>query len=653
MRQTTILFFLLLLACSGWTQSYEAKNYSWEENPTWQPLPEDELEEDAVVLQDHRIIEFAFSSQEQLVEYKTVHRKIRVNSDQAIEDFNKVFIGLHEVLDLVDIHARTVSPKGVVNELDKSNIKELESVEDYGGFKIFAIEGVEKGADIEYWYTLEKSPSYFGRETFQRSTLTKDASLEIISPEGLVYIAKSYNGFPEVEAETVDEKNYLRASMSRIVQTEEEIYAAFKANQLRVDYKISHNKRVSSREMFTWTDAAQRIFEIVYSSSDKEKKKIAKAIAKLGVADLDSEVERITAIENWVKNNFVIKNTPEENSENLTFILDNKYTTENGFVRLFAACFDAAGIDHELVLTSDRYNQRFDEDFMTWNFLENYLFFFPHAKRFMAPGLPDLRHGLFPYEWSNNDGLFIKQVKIGEIRTALGQVRSIPGFDMTEHYDNMKLQVRFEQNMGLSEVEVQRTYAGFNATFLQPFYHLIPEDERGKLLEEMLRFVGDDAKVQEKSLTNHDLNVSPVESPMVLDAKVKVASVVEKAGKDYLLKIGSLIGPQVAMYQENVRQNPVEIEYPHQYTREINIEVPNGYRVKGLEALDINIEHGNADGNTMGFLSSYELDGSNLQVRIFEYYQNTKYPLTQFNQFREVINAAADFNKIVLVLEKI
>ena len=54
----------------------------------------------------------------------------------------------------------------------------------------------------------------------------------------------------------------------------------------------------------------------------------------------------------------------------------------------------------------------------------------------------------------------------------------------------------------------------------------------------------------------------------------------------------------------------------------------------------------------MGFVSDYEVKGNILSVHIMEQYRRATYPLSQFLQFQKIINASADFNKIVLVLEK-
>ena len=119
-----------------------------------------------------------------------------------------------------------------------------------------------------------------------------------------------------------------------------------------------------------------------------------------------------------------------------------------------------------------------------------------------------------------------------------------------------------------------------------------------------------------------------------------------------LLKIGEIIGPQEQMYQEKPRRLPVELPYPHSLNRKITFEIPNGYKVKNLNDINIDIEHKDGNEATMGFTSSYTQSGNIVTINVAESYKKLKYPLAQFEDFRKVINASADFNKIVLVLEK-
>ena len=106
------------------------------------------------------------------------------------------------------------------------------------------------------------------------------------------------------------------------------------------------------------------------------------------------------------------------------------------------------------------------------------------------------------------------------------------------------------------------------------------------------------------------------------------------------------------MYQEKPRQLPVELPFPHVLQRIIHLHLPDGYAIKNLKDAEINIVHKEGDEVTMGFVSTAKQNGQDIEIIINESYKRLSYPLTQFEEFKKVINAAADFNKVVFVLEK-
>jgi hypothetical protein len=54
----------------------------------------------------------------------------------------------------------------------------------------------------------------------------------------------------------------------------------------------------------------------------------------------------------------------------------------------------------------------------------------------------------------------------------------------------------------------------------------------------------------------------------------------------------------------------------------------------------------------MGFISTYELEKNQLIVMCKEYYNRVNYTVDEYSKFEKVINAAADFNKVAIVLKK-
>ncbi len=106
------------------------------------------------------------------------------------------------------------------------------------------------------------------------------------------------------------------------------------------------------------------------------------------------------------------------------------------------------------------------------------------------------------------------------------------------------------------------------------------------------------------------------------------------------------------LYQENKRTLPVEIDFPHSYTRKIILILPKGATVKNLEKLVMDFKTNINGKSEAGFKSSFEKKGDEITIDNTEYYNIVNYPLDKFDEYKGVINAAADFNKIVVIINK-
>jgi hypothetical protein len=104
------------------------------------------------------------------------------------------------------------------------------------------------------------------------------------------------------------------------------------------------------------------------------------------------------------------------------------------------------------------------------------------------------------------------------------------------------------------------------------------------------------------------------------------------------------------MYQEKQRVLPIENDYNREYHRILTFIIPEGYQIKNLEQLNLSVQP--FKNNAAGFVATYKIEGNKLIVTCDEVYNQIHFPLEEAEQYRSVINAAANFNKIVLVLEK-
>jgi hypothetical protein len=140
--------------------------------------------------------------------------------------------------------------------------------------------------------------------------------------------------------------------------------------------------------------------------------------------------------------------------------------------------------------------------------------------------------------------------------------------------------------------------------------------------------------------------------PFNIEGDVDISSLIENAGNKYLFKVGDAIGPQEEMYNPDKRQNPVENQFNHGYHREITFNIPDGYTINNLNDINMDVAVLEDGKETSYFHSHYTVDGNTVKIVINEDYEKIDYPVDQFAQFQKVINASADFNKVVLVMEK-
>jgi hypothetical protein len=144
-----VVFFSVLNYLAA-AQSYEARNFTLPERKSVAALSEVEKKEAVVLIEDNRAFEYAFNSKEELEVFYSRHVRIQINEQSMVEAYNKIYIPVNTPDDLVTLHARTLLKDGKTYDLYKGDMKMV--TEDDQNYMILAIEGLEKGAELEYFY---------------------------------------------------------------------------------------------------------------------------------------------------------------------------------------------------------------------------------------------------------------------------------------------------------------------------------------------------------------------------------------------------------------------------------------------------------------------------------------------------------------------
>lgn len=639
---------ILFITCNSIAQTapfYES--YNWEITPSYQI---EESDNDMVAIKDKVVTEFIFEDQN-LIEYYLEHKVLWLNSDDRIEEYTKVYLPIANDASQVVINARIIKKTGEIIVLDKSRILRSEDDETGRDFNYYSIDDVEKGSIIEYYYVIKRRPKFQGAMVDIESDYDKQTvEFDLYAPSNLRFSFKSFNLETTVKKiESFKEKTHWKFLAKDIKAVNKEDKAPYNAAIGFIMYKL-HENTANNAIITSYNNVAQNLFDFYYSTYSKLEKKLINKFAKNFKFDdglRDENKARI--IDLFIKENIYIS---ENDSENLTNVLKTKTANETGVIKLYIALFEKFDVTHEMVLTSNRLQLKFDKDFEATNFLQEFLFYFPASKKYLSPSKFGTRFGFPPPYFMNNFGLFVTGYDINGKRKAFSEVKFIEGIPASLSSDEMLIEVNFNtKDLTKNTIALERKLNGYYAMNLHPFMNLIQPNRINEVIDQYFVQNSDkNAKVLKREFINEDPSLFGVK-PFVVKFDISSDYFVEKKGDKYLFKLGDLIGPQMEMQQEKKRILPLEAEFNRSYYRTIKIHIPEGYQISNLEDIIIKNSYTTKDKELFIFDSYYTLEGNVLTVTADEHYRETFVAPEIFEAYRTVINSAADFNKVTLVLE--
>ncbi|WP_333821120.1 DUF3857 domain-containing protein [Ohtaekwangia sp.] len=651
MIQRVSIAVLLLLALAGTARAVEVRPYEWEKNRGRYTLTDKEKEQTELILKQHNQYEYVLEDNQFLM-YSTIHRIILVNSNEAIQKHNRIVISMNNTIDLIDLKARSINKDGKAIYFDKSNLKELKEEESGNAYRIFAMEGVELGSEVEYYFTRKMRASLFDRVFMQFDVPVKASSFMLSCPSHLKFDFRAYQGYADVKQVENDNKevNQYSASMTDVPAMKKEAFSYYDANRKRIEFKLAYNTARSQARLYTWDEAAKTFYSLLFTTSKDDDKALEKFLKTLNDNPSKSKEIRIRNIEQKIKSTVKVnRERSEESLTQISAIVKSKLASREGITKLFARTFEMVGIKCYPVITCSREEPKFDGGFDTWSYLDEYLLYFPDTKGFLAPPVFESRYPLIPSEFTATKGLFIEPFTVGEVKSGLASIETIPASDYTLSSDNLDMDVSFSDDLSATDIHQVREFGGYNAMFFAPYYDLMTGEQQTRMIEELTKQTAPDATIGKwsaKALPDKQAG------NFLIDVNFKSSHFLEKAGPRILFKVGALIGPQVEMYRDDERITEVENEFNRGYDRLIKIHIPAGYTIRNPQDIKIDITYKDKDKTPFLFQSDYTLKDNLLTITIKEYYKEIFAPLSRYEDFRKVINASADFNKVTLVLEK-
>jgi hypothetical protein len=684
MKKLSILFLLFsLVAIPVSAQkklSVKPKYVAWAANPVVHPVPPEHASEQAIYLNHDISLDYRMEGRN-LYTFYTEHRLIKVLDEKGIESFSTVTIPVNRGVRVPSIKARTISPNGQVMNIAKNMI--MVSKDDHGRNVIkIAMEGVVKNAEIELLMEQIWPSSHFGTFNFQYSFPVAETRFSLSCPKNLVFEVKSYNGFPTGWDRVVNNRRQIEIVTSDIPALREEPYSFYDLHRMSLEYRLKNNTNNTETPKFnTWDDFGRMLYDNNYKISQKEKAAVNKFLTEIGVRPNGNESENIKKIEDGIKRKIVLYDYVnyeeqkeilatramrsislysadyDETKEPLDSIISKRAATPSGYVKLFAACFVQSGVRHEVGMGYDRTEYRFNKNFENWNAMDYHLFYFPNQKKFMAPTAIYLRYPFINTELVGGKGVFCNIPPNGVVSGTLQNTRALAPFSTKETYANISAGITLTKDFE-SQTDIVYSYSGYMSSSLREKFALSTKENAKDIVKDVVTIAGQPQNIVKYTVSNTGFQHFNSNKPLEIYASVNTTGLVEKAGNNYLFKIGKVIGKQDELYSETERTMPVDLQYPYNHSRTITVNIPKGYKILNPEALRLTEDYIDANERTViSFTSDYtiqndKIKGDKLVVTVKEYYSQLHFPITEYARFRKVINAAADFNKVSLLIGK-
>lgn len=576
------------------------------------------------------------------------HFVTKLLDEKGVESFNKIHLPSADERVYNDLQAKVLTGDGKTITFGKDKI--TREKDENGNEAVFlALEGVGIGSMVEFRFEFENSISLIeGSVDFTNTfpVIRSDFAFQI--PDGLTVEMKSYNGYAEVkDSLNENEKRIYYASDHDIKPIKEEKYGNSVDIEPHISYRLSYIPESSgNKRLNTYNDLAQELYQIYYTYDEKkDKKSIERFLKENGVTGHTDERDKIISIEELIKTNITI-NDALESGESLADLIKNRTGNSRSVTRLYCACFQVMDIDFNLGLTCNRYTHKLDPDFEMWAPLDYFIFKFNHYPGYIAPEDMTLRYPLVSLVVYESLGVFCKDRKLGGTTTVLADITQIKPQEHTKNNYVKKIDVHFSGDM-IPRVDYVNEYYGMAAAYQRPYYYFSPEDKRKEILKELEGVTESLDEIQDFKIEHIEMTSIPREEPLRITLSLNQPDLVSRAGNTLLLKVGELIGPQAEMYKTEERAQPIDINFVHRLIRDITIQIPPGYKVANPDDVMINKIH-----DHYGFKTTYKLENGVMRIHLDEYYTKLQMPREEIEPFREVINAAADFNKVTLVLEK-
>ena len=643
MKKKFLVLKILLIVSYFNTYSQSYLNIDWDSDKTISFPSDNDL---YGIFNNHYVEYFKSKFTEEVYVYETRHTKTKINRINNPLD-NEIIISKINVSEIVDVRAKIINQDTIISysfDEMKKMINSDNSDENYNNYKL---PNLDEGDIVEIMYTVKKDFNFNGNKIIEESypiLLSKFILIEN-NFKSNIKIYNSNNSF--VSDIIFDGKKSKQIIFNNLNATANEQYSTPIANKIKISYQCYENRDDVSQIEY-WGNLVQNVSELFFPKAVNEKAKEILREIKHGYVKIPwNELKIANAIDEYIKNNFVISDEDDPKLNDIEYILNNKISNDFSIIQVYSSLFKEADIEYEVAISCNRYFLKFDPELFDPNQLREFLIFLPNQEKYISPNRVEYRVSEAPEDLLGNYGIFIDK----DLDYYFSEITL---FDQDFSQIKKNIEVNISRNLNKTKINESRLFSGYWAITNRNYIYL-SENEKTDFLVDFFTVNGlDNKKVSNYNIKNFDISHNTYNTPLEITSTISTSDLIEeKEGLTYL-KIGKVIGLQSNLFDEKERINPIEINFPNSYDYNIKVNIPRGYKIVDFSELNKSKEYISVDGNsTAKFLSKATVSGNVLNINIKEYYKELRYSKKRYQEFREVINAAAKFYESSVRIEKI
>jgi len=643
MKKKFLVLKILLIVSYFNTYSQSYLNIDWDSDKTILFPSDNDL---YGIFNNHYVEYFKSKFTEEVYVYETRHTKTKINRINNPLD-NEIIISKINVSEIVDVRAKIINQDTIISygfDEMKKMINSDDSDENYNNYKL---PNLDEGDIVEIMYTVKKDFNFNGNKIIEESypiLLSKFILIEN-NFKSNIKIYNSNNSF--VSDIIFDGKKSKQIIFNNLNATANEQYSTPIANKIKISYQCYENRDDVSQIEY-WGNLVQNVSELFFPKTVNEKAEEILREIKNGYVKIPwNELKIANAIDEYIKNNFVISDEDDPKLNDIEYILNNKISNDFSIIQVYSSLFKEADIEYEVAISCNRYFLKFDPELFDPNQLREFLIFLPNQEKYISPNRVEYRVSEAPEDLLGNYGIFIDK----DLDYYFSEITL---FDQDFSQIKKNIEVNISRNLNKTKINESRLFSGYWAITNRNYIYL-SENEKTDFLVDFFTVNGlDNKKVSNYNIKNFDISHNTYNTPLEITSTISTSDLIEeKEGLTYL-KIGKVIGLQSNLFDEKERINPIEINFPNSYDYNIKVNIPRGYKIVDFSELNKSKEYISVDGNsTAKFLSKATVNGNVLNINIKEYYKELRYSKKRYQEFREVINAAAKFYESSVRIEKI